>query len=228
VSAIPADGDGRIRVLVCDDQALVRSGLRMILEAQPDLEVVGEAEDGRDAVAQVRALQPAVALMDIRMPEVDGIEATRRIAADPGLGTRILVLTTFDEDGYVADALRAGAAGFLLKSCPPAELLQAVRRTAAGDTPLAPEITRRLVEGYLQRSAPPAVPPALDALTAREREVLVLIGRARTNREIADELYLSEATVKTHVNRLFSKLAIRDRTQAVVLAYEAGLVRPGE
>jgi DNA-binding NarL/FixJ family response regulator len=217
-----------ITVLICDDQALVRGGLRMILESQADVEVVGEAVDGADAVARARDLRPAVVLMDIRMPGVDGIEATRRLVADPGVSARVLILTTFNEDEYVYDALRAGAAGFLLKSCPPEELLHAVRRTAAGETPLAAEVTRRLVDEYLARAAPTAHPPALDRLTERELEVLTLIGRARSNREIADELYVSEATVKTHVNRLFSKLAIRDRTQAVVLAYETGLVRPGE
>jgi DNA-binding NarL/FixJ family response regulator len=217
-----------ITAVVCDDQALVRSGLRMILEAQADIEVVGEAVDGADAVAQTRSLRPDVALMDVRMPGVDGIEATRRIVADPGTPTRVLVLTTFDEDEHVYDALRAGAAGFLLKSCPPEELLHAVRSVAAGATPLAPEITRRLVDVFLSAPGRSAPVPGLASLTAREIEVLTLVGRGRTNADLARELFLSEATVKTHINRIFSKLDIRDRTQAVIYAYEAGLVRPGE
>jgi DNA-binding NarL/FixJ family response regulator len=165
--------------------------------------------------------------MDIRMPGLDGIEATRRLASDPAIQARILILTTFDEDEYVYDALRSGAAGFLLKSCPPEELLHAVRRTAAGDTLLAAEITRRLVDDYLTRSAPNAHDADLGRLTDREREVLTLIGRGCTNAEIASQLYLGEATVKTHVNRIFAKLGVRDRTQAVIVAYESGLVRPG-
>jgi DNA-binding NarL/FixJ family response regulator len=216
-----------ITVVVCDDQALVRGGLCVILDSQPDIEVIGQAVDGADAVDQVRALRPDVVLMDIRMPGIDGIEATRRLVADPAVRSRILILTTFNEDEYLADALRSGAAGFLLKSCPPDELLHAVRRTAEGDTPLAPEITRRLVDEYLQRASRPKA-GVLDALTERELDVLTLIGRGRTNASIAESLYLSEATVKTHINRIFSKLALRDRTQAVILAYEYGLVRPGD
>ena len=215
-----------ITVLLADDQALVRGGLRMILDAQADIEVVGEAVDGAEAVAQTRLLAPDVVLMDVRMPGVDGIEATRRLVADPAVKSRVLILTTFNEDEFLYDALNGGAAGFLLKSCPPDELVQAVRRTAAGDTPLAPEITRRLVDGYLQRAAP--APDALSPLTDREVEVLTLIGRGRTNAEIAAGLFLGEATVKTHINRIFAKLGIRDRTQAVILAYECGLVRPGD
>jgi len=216
-----------IKVVLCDDQALVRGGLRMILEAQPDIEVLGEAVDGNEAIALVRESGSDVVLMDIRMPGLDGIEATRRLASDPSVGARILILTTFNEDEYVYDALRSGAAGFLLKSCPPEELLHAVRRTAAGDTLLAAEITRRLVDDYLTRGAPNAHDADLGRLTDREREVLTLIGRGCTNAEIASQLYLGEATVKTHVNRIFAKLAVRDRTQAVIVAYESGLVRPG-
>jgi DNA-binding NarL/FixJ family response regulator len=199
----------------------------MILEAQPDIEVLGEAVDGNEAIALVREAAPDVVLMDIRMPGLDGIEATRRLASDPSVEARILILTTFNEDEYVYDALRSGAAGFLLKSCPPEELLHAVRRTAAGDTLLAAEITRRLVDDYLTRSAPNAHDADLERLTDREREVLTLMGRGCTNAEIASQLYLGEATVKTHVNRIFAKLGVRDRTQAVIVAYESGLVRPG-
>ena len=199
----------------------------MILEAQPDIEVLGEAVDGNEAITLVGDVAPDVALMDIRMPGLDGIEATRRLASDPAVRARILILTTFNEDEYLYEALRSGAAGFLLKSCPPEELLHAVRRTAAGDTLLAAEITRRLVEDYLTRSAPNAHDADLGRLTDREREVLTLMGRGCTNAEIAAQLYLGEATVKTHVNRIFAKLGVRDRTQAVIVAYESGLVRPG-
>jgi DNA-binding NarL/FixJ family response regulator len=216
-----------IRVVLCDDQALVRGGLRMILEAQTDIEVLGEAVDGHDAITLVRDVSPDIVLMDIRMPGLDGIEATRRLVSDPSVQARILILTTFNEDEYVYDALRSGAAGFLLKSCPPEELLHAVRRTAAGDTLLAAEITRRLVDDYLTRNAPTAHDADLGRLTDREREVLTLIGRGSTNAEIATQLYLGEATVKTHVNRIFAKLGVRDRTQAVIVAYESGLVRLG-
>jgi DNA-binding NarL/FixJ family response regulator len=216
-----------IRLVLCDDQALVRSGLRMILEAQADIEVLGEAETGDEAISLVRATKPDLVLMDIRMPGLDGIEATRRITADPGMNARILILTTFNEDEYLYDALRSGAAGFLLKSCPPDELLHAVRRTAAGDTLLAAEITRRLVDDYVARGAPTSHEAELERLTDREREVLTLIGRGCTNGEIATQLFLGEATVKTHVNRIFAKLGVRDRTQAVIVAYESGLVRPG-
>ena len=217
-----------ITVLLCDDQTLVRSGLRMILDAQPDIEVVDEASDGQEAIALAREKAPDVVLMDIRMPGVDGIAATRRISADPAVSSRILILTTFNEDEYLYEALQAGAAGFLLKSCPADDLLHAVRRTAAGDTPLAPEITRRLVDDYLRRSAPAAAATRLDPLTEREREVLTLIGRGHSNAGIASALFVSEATVKTHINRIFSKVDVRDRTQAVILAYETGLVQPGD
>jgi DNA-binding NarL/FixJ family response regulator len=215
-------------VLLADDQALVRGGFRMILDAQPDLEVVGEADDGEAAVAQARALRPDVVLMDVRMPKLDGIAATRRLA-DLNLATRVLVLTTFDEDSVVYDAMKAGASGFLLKTAPPDRLVDAVRTVAAGEALLAPTVTRRLVEQFV--SGPPpgrGAPPEVDALTEREREVLRLIARGRSNGEIAKELFVSDATVKTHVNKVLSKLSLRDRVQAVVLAYESGLVRPGE
>ncbi len=217
-----------IRVLVADDQALVRGGLRMILEAQDDIEVVAEAEDGAQAVARTRELQPDVTLMDVRMPALDGIAATREIVG-AGLSTRVLVLTTFDRDEIVYDAMKAGASGFLLKSAPPAKLADAVRTVADGEALLAPTVTRRLVEQFVRRPPPgQTVPPQLVSLTDREREVLQLIARGRSNSEIAAELVLSEATVKTHVNRVFAKLEVRDRVQAVVLAYETGLVQPGE
>jgi DNA-binding NarL/FixJ family response regulator len=214
-------------VVLADDQALVRGGFRLILEAQDDVEVLGEAENGAEAVARVRELRPDVVLMDVRMPELDGIEATRRIVAD-GLSTRVLVLTTFDEDQIVYEALRAGAGGFLLKSAPPARLVDAVRLVAAGEELLAPSVTRRLIEQYVSRPPVGAAAPAeLVELTGREREVLELIGGGLSNGEIAARLVLSEATVKTHVNHVFQKLGLRDRVQAVVLAYESGLVRPG-
>jgi len=216
-----------IRVLIADDQALVRGGFHSILAGQDDIEVVGEAEDGNAAVELTERLRPDVVLMDIRMPGIDGIEATRRIAAR-GLVTRVLVLTTFDVDDYVYAAMKAGASGFLLKTAPPRQLSDAVRTVAAGDALLAPSITRRLVEQFVRRPPPGAsVPPGLEELTERELEVLKLLARAMSNAEIAAELVVSEATVKSHVNRILSKLSLRDRTQAVVLAYEAGLVEPG-
>lgn len=218
-----------ITTLLVDDQALVRGGLRMILEAQPDLAVVGEAADGAESIELVRALRPQVVLMDVRMPGVDGIEATRRILSQESGAPKILMLTTYDLDGYVYEALRAGASGFLLKNAPPADLVAAVRGCAAGDALLAPSLTRRLIEEYVQRPRiDNALPPELASLTDREREVLVAIARGMANREIAAALFLSEATVRTHVNRIFSKLQLRDRAQAVVRAYETGLVRPGD
>jgi DNA-binding NarL/FixJ family response regulator len=217
-----------IRVLVADDQALVRGGFRMILEAEDDLEVIAEAEDGAQAVAQTRELRPDVVLMDVRMPILDGIAATRQIVGEDA-AARVLVLTTFDRDEIVYDAMKAGASGFLLKSVPPAKLAGAVRTVADGDALLAPTVTRRLVEQFVRRPSPGQVtPPEIAQLTDREREVLQLIARGHSNPEIAAHLIVSEATVKTHVNRVFSKLNLRDRVQAVVLAYETGLVHPGE
>jgi DNA-binding NarL/FixJ family response regulator len=216
-------------VLIADDQALVRVGLRKILESEPELEVVGEAEDGDDAFAAVNRLRPDVVLMDIRMPVLDGIEATRRIVRDHA-ATRVLILTTFGLDGYVFDALRAGASGFMLKDAPPEEIVAAVRIVASGEALLAPSITRAVVEEFA-RHAPPApepVPPrAVEELTPREREVLDLLARGLSNPEICKELVISEATAKTHVARILQKLNLRDRVQAVIYAYENGLVTPG-
>ena len=218
-----------IGVLIADDQALVRTGFRMILSAEEDIEVVGEAVDGREAVALARELNPDVVLMDIRMPELDGIEATRRIVerAAEG-GPRILMLTTFDLNEYVYKALRAGASGFLLKDVPAQQLAAGVRMVAAGEALLAPSITRRLIEEFAAtpEAAPP--PPGLDELTPREFEVFRLIARGLSNAEIADELVVSDATVKSHVAHVLMKLNVRDRVQAVVLAYEAGVVSPGQ
>jgi DNA-binding NarL/FixJ family response regulator len=218
-----------IRMVLCDDEELVRKGMRMILESNTELQIVAEAADGIEAIEVVKSCEPDVALMDIRMPGMDGIEATRRITTDPSCATRVLVLTTFSEDRHVYDALQAGASGFLLKSAAPDELSRAITGVAAGDVLLAPEITRRLVDDYVARTKPrePLSTAELTHLTEREIEVLTHIGMGRTNSEIASELFLGEATVKTYINRLFSKLHLRDRTQAVIFAYDARLVEPG-
>jgi DNA-binding NarL/FixJ family response regulator len=212
------------RVLIADDQSLVRAGFRMILEAQPGVRVVGEAADGRAAVSSTLSLHPDVVLMDIRMPELDGLAATRELvrARSPA---RVLILTTFDLDEYVYEAMKGGASGFLLKDVDPPDLVHAVRVVARGDALLAPQVTRRLVERFVRV---PARAPELDALTPRERDVLLAIARGLSNAEIAAELVLSEGTVKSHVTSLLAKLGIRDRVQAVVLAYESGLVTPGD
>jgi DNA-binding NarL/FixJ family response regulator len=216
-----------IRVLVADDQALVRGGFRSILETHSDIAVVGEAEDGQDAVEKAATTTPDVVLMDIRMPRLDGIGATSKILAAPA-PPKVLILTTFDLDDYVYDALQAGASGFLLKSAPPRELAGAIRTVASGDALLSPEITRRLIEDYVGRPRRTATPhPAFDRLTPREAEVLLLVARGHSNAEIATELHLSEPTVKTHVTRVLAKLGVRDRVHAVVMAYESGVVRPG-
>ena len=219
-----------IRVLVVDDQDLVRAGFAMILDAQPDVEVVGEAGDGARAVELARRLRPDVVLMDVRMPGVDGLEATRRLAG-PGVAdpVRVLILSTFDLDDYVYEALRAGASGFLLKDVPRGDLVAAVRVVAAGEALLAPSVTRRLIAEFARRPARPESPaPAqLEPLTARERDVLELLARGRSNAEIAEALYVGEATVKSHVAHVLMKLGLRDRIQAVIFAYEVGLVRPG-
>jgi DNA-binding NarL/FixJ family response regulator len=217
-----------IRVLIADDQALVRGGFRMILEAQPDMEVVGDVEDGNQALTAAVDLRPDVILMDIRMPGMDGLEATRRIVVDED-APRVLVLTTFDLNEYVYEAMKSGASGFLLKDVRPEQLADAVRTVARGDALLAPAITRRLIEEFVRRPPPgAAAPPAgLDELTERESEVLKLLARGLSNEEIASELFVSLATVKTHVTHILTKLRLRDRVQAVVLAYESGLVQPG-
>jgi len=222
-----------IRVLVADDQTLVRAGVRALLESEDDIEVVAEAVDGHEAVELVRALRPDVALMDIRMPRLDGLAATAAITDDPALvGTRVVVLTTFELDEYVFGALRAGASGFLLKDLGPQALIDAVRVVADGQALLAPQVTRRLIEAYVDSTPAthPAPEPAADdqrlaGLTPREREILVLVGRGMSNHEIAEHLVLSPLTAKTHVSRLFTKLGVRDRAQLVVLAYETGLAR---
>jgi len=217
-----------IRVLLADDQALVRAGFRALLDAQPDIAVLGEAEDGERAVALAAELVPDVILMDIRMPRCDGLEATRRISADPALSeARIVILTTFELDEYVFEAIRAGASGFLVKDTKPVDLLQAIRVVAAGDALLSPGVTRRLISEFATRAKVPPAAEALDELTDREREVMALAAAGLSNREIADRLVVSPATAKTHVSRAMLKLGARDRAQLVVAAYESGLVRPG-
>jgi DNA-binding NarL/FixJ family response regulator len=220
-------GAEAIRVLLVDDQALVRTGFRMILKAEPDIEVVGEAADGAQAVDAARRLGPDVVVMDVRMPHVDGLEAARRILAADGPRPRVLMLTTFDLDEYVYEALRAGASGFLLKDGPADQLIAAIRVVADGGALLAPTVTRRLIEEFSRRP-PEHAPPssALASLTARERSVLIRLARGLSNAEIARELILGEATIKTHVMHVLSKLDVRNRTQAVVYAYESGLVQP--
>ncbi|MGV9802740.1 response regulator [Mycobacterium sp. NPDC003449] len=216
-----------IRVLIADDQALVRAGFAALLDAQDGIEVVAEADTGRRALAAAARLRPDVVLMDIRMPEMDGLAATRAIADDPALsGVRVVVLTTFELDEYVFEAMRAGASGFLVKHTEPAELVRAVRVVAAGDALLSPSVTRRLVSEFAAHAKSPAT-AALPDLTAREREVMALVAEGLTNAEIGDRLFMSPATARTHVSRILTKLGARDRTQLVVLAYESGLVRPG-
>jgi DNA-binding NarL/FixJ family response regulator len=218
---------GPLRVVIADDQSLVRVGFRLILETEDGIEVVGEAADGEEAIREVRRLRPDVVLMDVRMPGLDGLEAARRILAGGG-PSRVLMLTTFDLDEYVYAALRAGASGFLLKDVSPEQLIAAVRMAAAGDALLAPSITRRLIERFVRHDEAATAPPKeLSSLTGREREVLTLMARGMSNSELAGQLHLSDATVKTHVARILSKLDLRDRVQAVVLAYESGFVTPG-
>jgi DNA-binding NarL/FixJ family response regulator len=217
-----------IRVLLADDQALVRAGFRALLDAEPDVEVVGEASDGREAIELTRALVPDIVLMDVRMPELDGLAATRSIAEDETLSSvHIVILTTFEQDEYVFEALRAGASGFLVKDTEPADLVRAVRAVAAGDGLLSPGVTRRLIEEFASHAKGVDVAPALDELTEREREVMALVAEGLSNEEIARKLFVSPATAKTHVSRAMVKLRARDRAQLVVFAYESGLVRPG-
>ncbi|PSK99533.1 LuxR family two component transcriptional regulator [Murinocardiopsis flavida] len=217
-----------IRVLLADDQTLVRAGFRSMLDGEDDIEVVAEAGDGAQALELARAERPDVVLMDVRMPGVDGLAATRHIAADPRLSdVRVVILTTFDLDDYVYGALRAGASGFLVKDTEPTELIHGVRVVARGDALLAPSVTRRLIGEFAARIREPVAAPELNALTAREREVLGLVAGGLSNEEIADRLVLSPATAKTHVSRVLTKLGARDRAQLVVLAYESGMIRPG-
>ena len=222
-------GNGSIGVLIVDDQALVRAGFRMILEIEPDLHVVGEAADGEDIAAQVAALRPDVVLMDVRMPGVDGITATRALLSDRSCEARVVMLTTFDMDEYVYRALEAGASGFLLKDVQPELLVAGIRAVHGGESLLAPTVTRRMIASFLERprTVDPAAKAQLETLTAREREVLSLVARGFTNAEIAEELFVSETTVKTHVGRVLMKLALRDRVQAVIFAYETGVVSHG-
>ncbi|HET8614069.1 MAG TPA: response regulator transcription factor [Actinomycetales bacterium] len=225
MSEEPALDERRISVLVADDQVLVRRGFRMVLEIEPDLAVVGEAGNGDEAVAEARRLRPDVVLMDVRMPGTDGIEATRALTADPDCASRVVMLTTFDMDEYVYEALQAGASGFLLKDVQPELLVAGIRAVHAGESLLAPTVTRRMIESFLR--TPPTVGRTtlqrLETLTARERETLTLLARGLTNAEIADELVVSETTVKTHVGRVLMKLGLRDRVQAVIFAYETGV-----
>ena len=216
-----------IGVLLADDQSLVRAGFRMILESEGDITVVGEAANGEQAVAATRRLGPDVVLMDIQMPGSDGLAATRQITAAAGARSRVLILTTFERDDYVFEALQAGASGFLLKNAPPEELVHAVRVVASGDALLAPSVTRRVIEQFARRPVEPAVRARVESLTQREREVLVLLARGMSNSELAAELFVTEGTIKTHLSSLLAKLGLRDRVQAVVLAYESGLVAPG-
>ncbi|MFD7287535.1 response regulator [Streptomyces sp. NPDC059863] len=217
-----------IRVVLADDQTLVRAGFRSILDSEDDMEVVGEASDGEQAITLARELRPDVVLMDIRMPGLDGLEATRRILGDSRLeGVRVVILTTFDIDDYVYGALRAGASGFLVKDTEPMELLHGVRVVARGDALIAPAITRRLIAEFASRGRQPDPSPRLNALTEREMEVMGLVGAGLSNQEIAQRLVLSPATAKTHVSRIMTKLAVRDRAQLVILAYESGMITPG-
>jgi DNA-binding NarL/FixJ family response regulator/class 3 adenylate cyclase len=229
-AAAVQDATGKVRVLIVDDQALVRTGFRMILDAEADMDVVGEAANGKEALTEAGRLRPDVVLMDVRMPELDGIEATRRLLADGGVDSKVVMLTTFDMDEYVYEALRAGASGFLLKDAPPEQLVDGIRAVCSGDALLAPSVTRRVIEEFVRR--PPAAvrtaPPEIEELTPRECEVLRLIARGLSNAEIAQSLVVSETTVKTHVARVLMKMDLRDRVQAVVMAYECGLVQPGE
>jgi DNA-binding NarL/FixJ family response regulator len=217
-----------IRALLADDQDMVRAGFRMILESDPDIQVVGEAGNGEHAVALTRRLRPDVVLMDIQMPGGDGLNATRQLTEDPAVDSRVLILTTFERDDYVFEALRAGASGFLLKNAPPEDLLRAVRIVAAGDALLAPSVTRRIIAQFAARPKKPQLGREMASLTQREREVLIMLARGLSNAELAAELLVSEGTVKTHVSSLLNKLGLRDRVQAVVLCYESGLVTPGE
>lgn len=217
-----------IRVLLVDDQAMVRAGIHMILEAENDIKVVGEAEDGVKAITSTRVLKPNVVLMDIQMPVMNGLDATRQITQTYGNTSRVLILTTFERDDYIFEALRAGASGFILKNAPPEDLIEAVRVVAEGNALLAPSVTRRIINEFAQRPPRNNLKDKLSKLTEREIEVLRLIAKGKTNTEIAADLFVGEATVKTHISNLFTKLDLRDRVQAVVYAYESGLIQPGD
>jgi len=216
-----------IAVVLADDHAMVRAGFRLVLDTEDDIDVVGEASDGEQAIIVTRALRPDVVLMDVQMPRTDGLAATARIVADAGLESRVIILTTFERDDYVFEALRAGASGFLLKNAPPEELVHAVRIVAAGEALLAPSITRRVIADYYRRPAPSVADSCLQRLTERETEVLRLLATGMSNGELAAQLYVGEGTIKTHVSSMLTKLGLRDRVQAVVYAYETGLVQPG-
>ena len=217
-----------IKVLLVDDQAMVRAGIHLILEAENDIRVVGEAEDGAKAVISAHKLKPDIVLMDIQMPLMNGLESTRQITQTPGNTCRILILTTFERDDYVFEALRAGASGFILKNAPPEDLIEAVRVVADGNALLAPSVTRRIINEFAQRTPRHDLKARLGSLTEREIEVMRLIAKGKTNSEIAVDLFVGETTVKTHISNLFAKLDLRDRVQAVVYAYESGLIQPGE
>jgi DNA-binding NarL/FixJ family response regulator len=217
-----------IRVVLVDDQALIRTGFKMILETEDDIEVVGEASDGEQAISITRSVRPDVVLMDVQMPTMDGLEATGRIVRDANIPSRIVILTTFERDDYVFEALRAGASGFLLKNAPPEELVHAVRVVAAGDALLAPSVTRKVIEGFIRRPAHRSNEVELRRLTERETEILQLLATGKSNSELANHLFVGEGTIKTHVSSVLTKLGLRDRMQAVIFAYESGLIEPGQ
>jgi DNA-binding NarL/FixJ family response regulator len=217
-----------IRVVLVDDQALIRTGFKMILETEDDIEVVGEASDGEQAISMTRSVRPDVVLMDVQMPTMDGLEATGRIVRDANIPSRIVILTTFERDDYVFEALRAGASGFLLKNAPSEELVHAVRVVAAGDALLAPSVTRKVIEGFIRRPASRSNEVELQRLTERETEILQLLATGKSNSELAAHLFVGEGTIKTHVSSVLTKLGLRDRMQAVIFAYESGLIEPGQ
>ena len=217
-----------VRVVLVDDQALIRTGFKMILETEDDIEVVGEASDGEQAISMTRSVRPDVVLMDVQMPTMDGLEATGRIVRDTNIPSRIVILTTFERDDYVFKALRAGASGFLLKNAPSEELVHAVRVVAAGDALLAPSVTRKVIEGFIRRPAHRSNEIELRRLTERETEILQLLATGKSNSELADHLFVGEGTIKTHVSSVLTKLGLRDRMQAVIFDYESGLIEPGQ
>ena len=216
-----------IRVALADDQVLIRTGFKMILESEDDIDVVGEASDGEEAIAIARSARPDVVLMDVQMPRMDGLESTGRIAEDPSILSRIIILTTFERQDYLLEALRAGASGFLLKNCPPEDLVHAVRVVVAGDALLAPSVTRKVIEEFIRRPARASNEAELRRLTERETEILQLLATGKSNSELAAHLFVGEGTIKTHVSNVLTKLGLRDRMQAVIFAYESGLVEPG-